>query len=585
MKKIISLLLSLVMLLSTVAVMSLTAEAATVSSTSIVTYAKSLEGKSYKWNTHGPDTFDCSGFVYYVFKHYGITLSTASSSYWSNPTNYGTKVTGDSNAKPGDICVWSGHVGICIGNGKVVNALNASAGVCETTIKNYKNSSGTTNPSHFYIRVKGVNYGTVSPSQVNFNANGGSGSMAAISVTYPNKFTLPANTFTRTGYQFAGWNSYRVSDSKWYTLNGKGWQTASNISKNGYSKKVYGDKWSGTLDDSWMASGATSGSFTFYATWTPNRLNVTYNSNGGTATASGYYVGNGSNIYKSADSTLLTQVWTYDTKQTYGLYNGTTFGLRRTGYVFSGNWATTPTGTTGFNEDDTSLLPQQINAALKNGNCSQTLYAIWTPCTHSYSSTVEAKASCTQTGTKKYTCSICGYSYTTTLAKTSHSYDSGKVTTQPTTTATGVKTYTCSVCGATKTETLDKLPVVSVKNGWIKADGKWYYYKNDAKQTGWQKVSGKWYYLNSAGVMQTGWIKLSGKWYYLNASGAMLTGWQKIGGKWYYLNSLGAMHTGWIKDGGKWYYLNASGAMLANTSQKIGNKTYKFNASGVCTNP
>ena len=28
-----------------------------------------------------------------------------------------------------------------------------------------------------------------------------------------------------------------------------------------------------------------------------------------------------------------------------------------------------------------------------------------------------------------------------------------------------------------------------------------------------------------------------------------------------------------------------SGAMLANTSRKIGSKTYHFNSSGVCTNP
>lgn len=47
----------------------------------------------------------------------------------------------------------------------------------------------------------------------------------------------------------------------------------------------------------------------------------------------------------------------------------------------------------------------------------------------------------------------------------------------------------------------------------------------------------------------------------------------------------GAMQTGWLKQGNSWYYLESSGKMLANTSKKIGNKTYNFNASGVCTNP
>jgi len=122
--------------------------------------------------------------------------------------------------------------------------------------------------------------------------------------------------------------------------------------------------------------------------------------------------------------------------------------------------------------------------------------------------------------------------------------------------------------------------------GWVKDNGKWYYLNSKGEMlTGWQKIGGKWYYLNSSGAMVTGWQKISGKWYYFNASGAMLTGWQKIGGKWYFFNSGGDMRTGWLKSGGKWYYLDSSGAMLTSTSRKIGKKTYKFNASGVCTNP
>jgi len=122
--------------------------------------------------------------------------------------------------------------------------------------------------------------------------------------------------------------------------------------------------------------------------------------------------------------------------------------------------------------------------------------------------------------------------------------------------------------------------------GWQKISKKWYYFNTDGIMlTGWQKISKKWYYFNSSGAMLTGWQKISKKWYYFNSSGAMLTGWQKIGGKWYYFESSGAMKTGWLKSGGKWYYLNSSGVMLANCSQKIGNKTYKFDKNGVCLNP
>ncbi len=124
-----------------------------------------------------------------------------------------------------------------------------------------------------------------------------------------------------------------------------------------------------------------------------------------------------------------------------------------------------------------------------------------------------------------------------------------------------------------------------IQTGWVKVDGKWYFYdENGVMQKGWLKDGGKWYFLDSSGVMKTGWIKSGGKWYYLAKSGAMTTGWQKVGNYWYYMNKSGAMQTGWIKLSGKWYYLNTNGSMrTANLTYK--GKVYKFNKSGVCLNP
>ena len=42
--------------------------------------------------------------------------------------------------------------------------------------------------------------------KIAFNANSGTGSMSEITVTYDKEITLPANTFKKTGYPFAGWN-------------------------------------------------------------------------------------------------------------------------------------------------------------------------------------------------------------------------------------------------------------------------------------------------------------------------------------------------------------------------------------------
>lgn len=42
---------------------------------------------------------------------------------------------------------------------------------------------------------------------ISFNANGGSGSMSSKSVAAGSSIVLPSNTFTRSGYEFAGWNT------------------------------------------------------------------------------------------------------------------------------------------------------------------------------------------------------------------------------------------------------------------------------------------------------------------------------------------------------------------------------------------
>ena len=74
---------------------------------------------------------------------------------------------------------------------------------------------------------------------VEYNANGGKGSMAKSTITYGVGAKLRKNTFTRSGYKFAGWNLYNVRTKKWVTSNG--------------SKSVYKDqavvKWTTDKDN------------------------------------------------------------------------------------------------------------------------------------------------------------------------------------------------------------------------------------------------------------------------------------------------------------------------------------------------
>ena len=81
-----------------------------------------------------------------------------------------------------------------------------------------------------------------------------------------------------------------------------------------------------------------------------------------------------------------------------------------------------------------------------------------------------SEATCKESAHYYYLCEICNEpakdmkdTYTVGSVKTEHSWDSGKITTEPTTQAEGVKTYTCTICHATKTEAVAKLPAESEK--------------------------------------------------------------------------------------------------------------------------
>ena len=119
----------------------------------------------------------------------------------------------------------------------------------------------------------------------------------------------------------------------------------------------------------------------------------------------------------------------------------------------------------------------------------------------------------------------------------------------------------------------------SSQSGWVKSNGKWYFYESGDVKTGWVKTGGKWYYLNDLGVMQTGFVEVDGVWYFLDSSGAMFTGWGTDGSRWFYFDGSGAMKTGWYKENGTWYYLDQSGVMKTGWF-KVGKYWYYAYGSG-----
>ena len=110
----------------------------------IVNFAGRYLGYKYRWGGTSPETgFDCSGFVYYVFKHFGITVNRVASDQASNGVHVDAAAI-----QPGDIlCFYSGssyigHVGIYIGNNKFIHASNSTTGVIISELSGYYATRG-----------------------------------------------------------------------------------------------------------------------------------------------------------------------------------------------------------------------------------------------------------------------------------------------------------------------------------------------------------------------------------------------------------------------------------------------------------
>lgn len=103
----------------------------------IVNLAKQQLGKAYVWGSEGPDTFDCSGLTYYVYKNAaGVSLPRTSTAQ----SNVGTTIN-RSDLQPGDLLFSStngsgsvSHVGIYIGNGQMIHSPKAGDVVKITNI-------------------------------------------------------------------------------------------------------------------------------------------------------------------------------------------------------------------------------------------------------------------------------------------------------------------------------------------------------------------------------------------------------------------------------------------------------------------
>jgi len=102
----------------------------------VVEIAKSELGAKWSFAATGPNSFDCSGFVTYVYRQAGLLdriggkRRTVAGYYdWFN--NQKPDLASKSDAQPGDLIVWGRdkHIGIYLGDGMAISALINPYGV------------------------------------------------------------------------------------------------------------------------------------------------------------------------------------------------------------------------------------------------------------------------------------------------------------------------------------------------------------------------------------------------------------------------------------------------------------------------
>ena len=95
-------------------------------------YARRLVGVPYRYGGDSPLTgFDCSGFVRFVYRHFGVQLPHSSYADFG----LGRRVARGS-LRPGDLVFFDGvgHVGMYVGNGRFIHAPHTGTDVQVTNL-------------------------------------------------------------------------------------------------------------------------------------------------------------------------------------------------------------------------------------------------------------------------------------------------------------------------------------------------------------------------------------------------------------------------------------------------------------------
>lgn len=100
-----------------------------------VRFALAQVGKAYVWGAEGPDAFDCSGLTMMAWRSAGVRFDHFSGLQYEQ-----TRHVSAERLKPGDLLFFyhvNKHVGMYVGDGKIVHAANSRRGVVMDDLAGY----------------------------------------------------------------------------------------------------------------------------------------------------------------------------------------------------------------------------------------------------------------------------------------------------------------------------------------------------------------------------------------------------------------------------------------------------------------
>ncbi|MGO3209041.1 MAG: C40 family peptidase, partial [Brachybacterium sp.] len=103
----------------------------------VISAARAQIGTRYKWGGSSPASgFDCSGLVYHAYNQAGVNLPRKTAKGYT----FGGRIISQSEAKPGDLVAFTGnnygHIGVYVGNGKIIDASGSRQQVVERSLWN-----------------------------------------------------------------------------------------------------------------------------------------------------------------------------------------------------------------------------------------------------------------------------------------------------------------------------------------------------------------------------------------------------------------------------------------------------------------